>query len=256
MQAHNRATMFFTNRFSHAFPKEQIFSPGQVLSAHRHRAPYASLVITGHYSERSFDGYMEIHSGCLIIHPAYHSHANRIGQSKVRILNLSLADVDVDTVGYCGGEVTNIAALIGVAKRNPKLAANAWLEESDRLPRVSPPQWLNRFTARLLESDLPIRTIARAVNISHEHASRMCRHWYGMPPRALRQERCIRHAIQLLREGVTPIVAAMEAGFSDQPHLTRVLRSVTGITPGQLRKNFQDQVDSRHSQTIRPLIGP
>jgi AraC-like DNA-binding protein len=40
-------------------------------------------------------------------------------------------------------------------------------------------------------------------------------------------------AMSLLQRGVSPSSAAMEAGFCDQPHLTRLLKRATGMTPAK-----------------------
>ena len=39
----------------------------------------------------------------------------------------------------------------------------------------------------------------------------------------------------LLSEGVSPALAAAEAGFADQAHLTRWFRRYYGVTPGAYR---------------------
>ena len=40
-------------------------------------------------------------------------------------------------------------------------------------------------------------------------------------------------ALRLLREGLSIADAALAAGFSDQPHLTREFGRTLGMTPGQ-----------------------
>jgi AraC-like DNA-binding protein len=40
---------------------------------------------------------------------------------------------------------------------------------------------------------------------------------------------------RLLAEGMPVSQAALETGFSDQSHFTRVFRQYTGATPGQYR---------------------
>jgi methylphosphotriester-DNA--protein-cysteine methyltransferase len=43
-----------------------------------------------------------------------------------------------------------------------------------------------------------------------------------------------RQATMLLREGLSPGDAAVEAGYFDQAHLTRSLRRLIGLTPGNI----------------------
>ncbi|UUW92706.1 helix-turn-helix domain-containing protein [Pimelobacter simplex] len=42
------------------------------------------------------------------------------------------------------------------------------------------------------------------------------------------------HAHRLLTKGVTPAEAAARAGYADQPHLSRELRRLAGVSPAQL----------------------
>ena len=52
----------------------------------------------------------------------------------------------------------------------------------------------------------------------------------------LRQIERARRATWLLRAGVSPTEAAFESGFFDQPHLTRSLRHLVGLTPARIAR--------------------
>jgi AraC-like DNA-binding protein len=54
---------------------------------------------------------------------------------------------------------------------------------------------------------------------------------YGVSPSDYQRQLRVRAARRLLAAGVTPAIAAAEAGFADQPHLTRWFRRYYGITP-------------------------
>jgi AraC-like DNA-binding protein len=60
----------------------------------------------------------------------------------------------------------------------------------------------------------------------------------GLPPHAYLVQRRLEKARGLLRSGVTPIRAAIDTGFSDQAHLTRVFKRAYGITPGVFGKRY------------------
>ncbi|MCC5577664.1 AraC family transcriptional regulator [Microtetraspora sp. AC03309] len=67
---------------------------------------------------------------------------------------------------------------------------------------------------------------------------------YGMPPHSWLTDARVRRARHLLDEGVTPAVAAVTVGFTDQPHLNRHFTRVVGVPPGAYqreRKNVQDR---------------
>lgn len=85
--------------------------------------------------------------------------------------------------------------------------------------------------------------LAALVNLSPFHLLRMFRNEVGLPPHAYLTQARVRHAQQLIATG-TPIgLAAADAGFTDQSHLTKHFKRFVGVTPGQYaphRKNVQD----------------
>jgi AraC-like DNA-binding protein len=55
---------------------------------------------------------------------------------------------------------------------------------------------------------------------------------FAMPPHRYLVGRRLDRARRLLLEGMAPADVAVEAGFHDQPHLTRHFRRLLGVTPG------------------------
>lgn len=58
---------------------------------------------------------------------------------------------------------------------------------------------------------------------------------YGMSPGDYQRQLRLRAARGLLAQGLSPVQAAMQAGFTDQAHLTRWFRRCYGITPARYR---------------------
>lgn len=200
------------------------------LAAHRHREPYAALVLDGAYAEASLDGRFDCSPGVLTVHPPWHTHANEFGQSGAIVLNIPIGITD----GLVSVRVPDAEALAALARKRPVEAGHAVLEETEIHAPSEPAQWLASLVALLSrESDEEIAALAQRCGVSPEHASRACRKWFGMGPSALRREGRLRRAMSLLRHGVAPSRAAIEAGFSDQPHLTRLLKRATGMTPAR-----------------------
>ncbi len=56
----------------------------------------------------------------------------------------------------------------------------------------------------------------------------------GVTHRAIRQIERARHATNLLKQDVSILDAAYQAGYYDQAHLTRSLQHFIGLTPGQI----------------------
>jgi len=66
---------------------------------------------------------------------------------------------------------------------------------------------------------------------------------YGLPPHAWLTDARVRRARRLLDAGTAPAEAAVEVGFTDQPHLNRHFARIVGVPPGAYqreRKNVQD----------------
>jgi AraC family transcriptional regulator len=69
------------------------------------------------------------------------------------------------------------------------------------------------------------------------HLAREFRRHFGLSPSEHRRRGRLRRAGRLLADSkVTLVDAAMAAGYSDQAHMTRDLRSATGLTPRGLRR--------------------
>jgi AraC-like DNA-binding protein len=81
------------------------------------------------------------------------------------------------------------------------------------------------------------RTLARATHLSERQLHRRCTAAFGYGPEFLLRIHRIQRFLQLARdESRSPRLAdlAIDAGYADQPHLTREVRSIMGTTPAQL----------------------
>jgi AraC-like DNA-binding protein len=58
--------------------------------------------------------------------------------------------------------------------------------------------------------------------------------WVGYGPRTLARVLRLQRAVVLLRSGRPAAEVAVEAGYADQPHLSREMRALTGRTPREL----------------------
>ncbi len=73
-----------------------------------------------------------------------------------------------------------------------------------------------------------------------EMSSRMVRHRFlratGLTQSHIRQMKRAQHAAALLEQGVSILDTVYEAGYYDQPHLTRSLKQFIGKTPAQIMR--------------------
>src|SRR5215471_4456505 len=63
----------------------------------------------------------------------------------------------------------------------------------------------------------------------------------GLTQSAVRQIERARYATHLLQQGVSILDTVLEAGYFDQPHLTRSLSSLIGQTPVQIREKSRPE---------------
>lgn len=78
-----------------------------------------------------------------------------------------------------------------------------------------------------------LERLAGEASLSRFHFLRQFAQKKGLPPHAYQTILKVAFARDLLAKGVRPSRAAMEAGFSDQSHLTRHFKRTLGVTPAQ-----------------------
>ncbi|GAA3058405.1 AraC family transcriptional regulator [Streptomyces glomeratus] len=81
-----------------------------------------------------------------------------------------------------------------------------------------------------------LERLAADLGISPFSLLRAFRDTYGMPPHAWLTDARVRRARRLLDAGTTPAQAAVEVGFTDQPHLNRHFARIVGVPPGAYQR--------------------
>ncbi len=95
---------------------------------------------------------------------------------------------------------------------------------------------VTEFIEENLQEDLGLARLAAITGLSEDHFARAFRETSGVPPHRFLLQRRLARARDLLATTAMPIVEISQAlGFSDQSHLTNLLRRHTGLTPGQVR---------------------
>ena len=123
-----------------------------------------------------------------------------------------------------------VAALAGGADPAPVLTALA-----ARLPGDPPEPGMRAVAARLSRGASAADT-ADALGWTTRTLHRHCLAAFGYGPATLRRVLRFRRALALLHDGVSPAATAARAGYADQPHLSRDVRTFAGTAPGQLAR--------------------
>jgi AraC-like DNA-binding protein len=87
-----------------------------------------------------------------------------------------------------------------------------------------------------LGQNISLELLAEMAGLSIHHFARAFKQTVGMPPHCYVLQRRIEHAQQMLRNTELPLSEiALSAGFSDQSHLARHFRRITGMAPSAVR---------------------
>ena len=110
---------------------------------------------------------------------------------------------------------------------------------SDKPParRVAPEHRAVERARQYLEAfpveNVTLETLACETGLSAFHLCRVFHRQVGLSPHAYQTVARVRLAKALLATGMAISQAAAEAGFYDQPHLTRHFKRIFGVTPGR-----------------------
>lgn len=88
--------------------------------------------------------------------------------------------------------------------------------------------------ARWSSSGVPVATMAERLGVDARTVRRWALDAFGYGPRLLTRVLRAQRAVGLLGAGVPVAQAAVRAGYADQPHLSRDLRVLTGLTPSMV----------------------
>jgi AraC family transcriptional regulator len=107
----------------------------------------------------------------------------------------------------------------------------------------SAPAWLRRVKERLHEEfrDNPrMSDLANEAGVHPVHLARVFRAYERRTPGDYLQQLRVRSACSLLHDRDYPLaLIAVDCGFADQSHFTRVFRKLTASTPAQFRRTLK-----------------
>jgi AraC-like DNA-binding protein len=105
----------------------------------------------------------------------------------------------------------------------------------------TPAEQAVRVVARRLAGGASAAATAEGLGWTERSLHRRCLAAFGYGPAVLRRVLRFRRASLLLYDGVPIAEAAAEAGYADQPHLSREVRALAGVAPSQM---YADQRSS------------
>jgi AraC-like DNA-binding protein len=121
-----------------------------------------------------------------------------------------------------------------------------------RTPRERAAKWQRHIFERLhddLENSPTLDELAALVDLHRSHVARAFRRLTGMTLGDYRRRLQVSKVIRALSIGAERPLAdlALDAGFADQSHMTRVIKRATGMTPGAYRAWIRGGSDESRS---------
>ena len=80
----------------------------------------------------------------------------------------------------------------------------------------------------------PAGAVAAETGLGERQLRRRCEAAFGYGPKTLARVLRLQRALALARAGTPFAAVAADAGYADQPHLSREVRALTGLPLGEL----------------------
>jgi AraC family transcriptional regulator len=246
---------------------EGSFAAGMVLPCHVHDAPVISLVLEGAGDEEVHGRTRGVAAQDILFTPSFAPHGYRFG-SRGRWFNIQLSDAWLARVADGGPRLPETAQVVRsrsaaawaarvrteVRERDTtsKLAIDgALLRLVADLVRIrvdgarTRPRWLRGVEDALeasITSSPSVEELAAIAGVHPTHLLRTFRRYHGATISNYLRQRRIERARAEVARGERPLsVIALDAGFADQSHFTRVFRQAFGETPGQYARSLRGQ---------------
>ena len=201
-----------------------------VFDRHSHEHAYAAIVLSGGYEEAGDHGRFRVEAGDVVLHERFEAHINRFSDSGAVVFNLPLPAGRSFVPGLA--KVEDIDFILRAASSNQVEAADL-LFSMVTARRAECADWPDELAAALIANpSLSLSRWSERKGLTPWAVSRGFMQVFGLSPSAFRARTRTRHAwkaIETSEETLARIAAHL--GFSDQPHMTRSVKQMTGVGP-------------------------
>jgi len=240
------------------------YAPGLNLASHAHERGKICLVVQGKYHERIGRQTIHYRPFHCVYHPPGFDHTDGVGENGMRLLSLSFDRALFDEIDTHRVDLTPLRELTGrsqvwrilrlfTASRSLlpieiEAAAVNIITEIVSAPREIPRSLRSLRAARDFitenyRSSLTLAEVAQAVDLHPVYLGQLfttkVRQTLGDFVNDLR----VRAAAEALSCGSAPLAdIAVENGFYDQSHFSRVFSRKVGVSPGAFRRRHQTRI--------------
>ncbi|HEY4144662.1 AraC family transcriptional regulator [Pinirhizobacter sp.] len=207
----------------------QHHAPSHRLERHCHDTAFATVILSGSYLEAGDEGRHTVQAGDALVHRPFESHLDCFSTRGADVL---IIPMPAGTRLPVHGRVRDADALVRLVERSP---AEAWpaFDEAFQADASGHHDWPDLLARKLREQpDICLARWADDMGLRAESVSRGFRKAYGSSPKAYRAQVRARAAWEAIRGSSVALGRlATELGFSDQAHMSRAVRGLTGSMP-------------------------
>jgi AraC-like DNA-binding protein len=199
-----------------------------------HAEGFFALVLKGSYVEAGDTGRHRVSPGDVIVHRPFEQHLDRFSSGGAEVLILPLPDRWSTTVLARVADPDSIAVL---AERDIVAAREAALETMVERP-MAIEDWPDLLARDLLgKPDLSLSSWADRHGLHPGSLARGFGQQFSISPNGFRTVVRARRAIEeIVATNIGLSSIALDHGFADQAHMSRIVRRLTGLPPRALRK--------------------
>ncbi|WP_129790897.1 AraC family transcriptional regulator [Sphingosinicella sp. CPCC 101087] len=203
---------------------------------HGHEEGYAAIVLEGCYLEAGDGGRARAEPGRVLVHSPFSGHADWVGPSGAAIVNVPLRP---EAALICRSGTTDDPEALAKSLREAPNSAATILAEAVR-PQPAVEYDLPDRLAMAIQGDerLSLAEWASEHRVSMRTLSRSFRSCFGLSPAHYRWRARTLAAWRSVMLETQPLASVAAAfGFSDQAHMSRSIRALTGRPPGVWRRS-------------------
>ncbi len=241
---------------------------------HSHERAYFCLIRKGGYTERYDRRTRVCGPKTLVFHPVGERHSQTLAEHPVASFNVEISREWIEQAQeftgvldqpaeFHGGEIPALASHLfrefAARRRDASLSIEsltfeiltAFAKAGLPQPGGKEPRWLimaRDYLETGFRDPLTLRELALQVGVHPVHLAATFRRFYGCSVGEYLRRRRIAYVRERLSDSTIALAEiALEGGFTDQSHLTRVFKRFTEKTPGQYRTFLRYKSDPPHN---------
>jgi len=244
---------------------EAAFAPHSKLPRHAHENSYFCFALEGAYTERYGKREVVCRPSALTFRSSAQTHEAVVHDAHTRVFVLEISPDWIERLRadslrlenefeFYGGSVSRLGARLNREFHKPDSAAKLAIEglalellaESARQPTTGIggiPPWLRQAREMIVEhfsETLTLTQIAQVVGVHPVYLATAFRKKFGLTVGEFVRKLRIEHACDELIKGDLPLATiALDAGFVDQSHFSKVFKLQVGTTPANYRRIFR-----------------